>query len=186
VILLQKGDANAFKTLIEQYQSKVMNTALSMVQDHGAAEDITQEVFVTVYKTILSFQGNSSLSTWIYRITVNKCVDHIRTVQNRRRLGFLGLFSGKGYENLDPPDFFHPGITTENKEKSQYLFQAIYKLPEQQKTAFILAFIEELPQKDIAEIMGLSLKALESLLQRAKQKLRTELEHIYDRRKSNH
>jgi len=169
--------------LIHQFQPKVLNTALSMVQDTGIAEDITQEVFITVYKNILSFQEKSSLSTWIYKITINKCLDHIRIKSNRRKLGFSGLFSGHIVATPDPPDFIHPGVQAENRERSQYLFKAVYNLPEQQKTAFVLAYIESLPQKDVAEVMGISLKALESLLQRAKQRLREQLSDIYDRRK---
>jgi RNA polymerase sigma factor (sigma-70 family) len=158
-----------------------------MVQDHGMAEDITQEVFVTVYKSILSFNERSTISTWIYRITVNKCLDHLRAQKRQKNRGLLGmLFSRESGEPIhDKPVFEHPGIVLERREKSQYLFEAIETLPENQKTVFILAHIEELPQKDIADIMNMSLKAVESLLQRAKGNLRKKLTHIYDRRKTN-
>ena len=77
------------------------------------------------------------------------------------------------------PHFDHPGILLEQKEKARYLFEAIETLPENQKTVFVLAHVEELPQKDIAEIMDLSVKAVESLLQRAKGNLRKKLGIIY-------
>ncbi len=168
--------------LVADYRQKVFNTAISMVQDHGMAEDISQEVFVTVYKSILSFNGKSAISTWIYRITVNKCLDHLRA-KKRRKHGIIGqLFYGDTGEPVhDNPDFIHPGIQLERKEKSVYLFQAVESLPENQKTVFILAHIEELPQKEIAEIMSMSLKAVESLLQRAKGNLRKKLTHIYEK-----
>lgn len=158
-----------------------------MVQDHGMAEDITQEVFVTIYKSILSFNERSTLSTWIYRITVNKCLDHLRARKRQQSRGFLSmLFSRETGEPIhDNPVFEHPGIVAERREKSRYLFESIETLPENQKTVFILAHIEELPQKEIAEIMNMSLKAVESLLQRAKGNLRKKLTHIYDRRKTN-
>jgi len=179
---LRSGDGQAFRQLVAHYQQQVFNTAISMVQDHGMAEDITQEVFITVYRSILSFNEKSSISTWIYRITVNKCLDHLRAKKRQKRSGiFSQLFHTDTGEPLhEPPDFQHPGIQLELKEKAQYLFAAIATLPENQKTAFILAHIEDLPQKDIAEIMGLSVKAVESLLQRAKISLRKQLESYYN------
>ena len=162
----------------------MFNTAIGLVQDHGVAEDIAQEVFVTVFKSILSFNERSSMSTWIYRITVNKCLDHLRARNRQKRNGLSGmLFHTESGDPLhDKPTFDHPGILLEKKEKARYLFEAIESLPENKKAVFVLSQVEELPQKDIAEIMNLSIKAVESLLQRAKANLRKKLEHIYDRR----
>lgn len=152
-----------------------------MVQDETAAEDITQEVFVSVFRSVLSFNEQSQLSTWIYRITVNKCLDHIRSRERQRKYGFISRIFGS--EDLpDRPHFDHPGILLERKENGRYLFEAIATLPPNQKTVFVLAHIEELPQKEIAEIMGMTLKAVESLLQRAKGNLRKKLGDVYDRR----
>lgn len=162
------------------YQQKMFNTAISLVQDHGIAEDIVQEVFITVFKSILSFNDRSSLSTWIYRITVNKSLDHLRAKNRQKRGIFSGLFgSGNMEDHENKASFDHPGIKLEQKEHARYLFAAIETLPDNQKTVFILAHIEELPQKDIAEIVNLSVKAVESLLQRAKGNLRKKLAHIY-------
>jgi len=163
----------------------VFNTAIGMVQDHGLAEDITQEVFVTVFKSILSFNEQSSMSTWIYRITVNKCLDQLRARSRQKRQGiFSNIFqTDKGEVTHDKPAFDHPGIQLERKENARYLFEAIEPLPDNQKTVFVLAQVEELPQKEVAAIMNLSVKAVESLLQRAKGNLRKKLTHIYDRRK---
>ena len=178
---MRSGDQQAFKQLVDTYQQKVFNTAISMVQDHGMAEDITQEVFITVYKSLLSFNGRSGMSTWIYRITVNKCLDHLRAGNRKKRLGLISSLFHKdtGEEIHSKPHFDHPGILLEQKEKARYLFEAIESLPETQKTVFVLAHVEELLQKDIAEIMNLSVKAVESLLQRAKNNLRKKLRTIY-------
>jgi RNA polymerase sigma factor (sigma-70 family) len=172
---------------VEQHQLQVFNTAIGLVQDSGAAEDIAQDVFVTVFKSILSFNQKSSLSTWIYRITVNKSLDHLRARNRQKTHGFLGqLFHNDTGEAIhDKPNFEHPGVQLEQKENARYLFEAIETLPDNQKTVFVLAHIEELPQKDIAEIMNLSVKAVESLLQRAKGNLRKKLSHIYERRKND-
>ena len=151
-----------------------------MVQDHGLAEDIAQEVFVTVFRSVLSFNEHSSISTWIYRITVNKCLDHLRAKTRQKRSGFLSMLFNKDEQPLhDQPVFDHPGIQLERKENARYLFEAIETLPDNQKTVFILAHIEELPQKDIADIMNMSVKAVESLLQRAKANRRKKLAAVY-------
>jgi RNA polymerase sigma factor (sigma-70 family) len=165
----------------------VFNTAVSMLQDSATAEDIAQEVFITVYRSILSFNEKSLLSTWIYRITVNKCLDQLRAQKRQKQHGFFNMLFHKdsGEAMADKPVFDHPGVQLEKKEKSRYLFAAINTLPDNQKTVFILAHIEELPQKDIAEIMNLSLKAVESLLQRAKVNLRKKLSDVFDRRKQD-
>ncbi len=167
------------------YRQKVFNTAISMVQDEGVAEDITQEVFVTIFRSVLSFNEQSSLSTWIYRITVNKCLDHLRSKKRQRFTLFGQLFQKNGEPLSEPKTFDHPGIKLEQRENARYLFTAIEELPHNQKTIFILAHIEELPQKEIAEIMNMSLKAVESVLQRAKVNLRKKLSVYYDRRKTN-
>jgi RNA polymerase sigma-70 factor (ECF subfamily) len=140
-------------------------------------------VFIEVYRSLQNFSGNSTLSTWIYRITVNKCLDFLRKKQSRKRFGiFSGLFGNEGEQLHDKQHFDHPGVLLENKEKSMMLFGAIEQLPENQKTAFILFHLEDLPQKEIAVIMNTSPKAVESLIQRAKAGLREKLEKFYRQR----
>ncbi len=153
-----------------------------MVQDHGMAEDIAQEVFITVFRSVLSFNAHSSISTWIYRITVNKCLDHLRARQRQKKTGlFSSIFSNDIGDTLQNRAVFeHPGIKLEQRENARHLFAAIETLQHNQKIVFVLAYIEELPQKDIAEIMNLSVKAVESLLQRAKMNLRKKLSAVYE------
>ncbi|MEO8759512.1 MAG: RNA polymerase sigma factor [Bacteroidia bacterium] len=174
------------KQLVESYKGLVFNTAISFLQHREEAEDITQEVFIEVYQSLAKFKEQSSISTWIYRITVNKCLDHLRGKKRQKRFGFItNLFHHETGEVLHEISHFdHPGIELEKKEKANILFKAIEKLPENQKTAFILWHIEELPQKEIATIMQNSVKAIESLLLRAKTNLRKELEKIYPERRN--
>ena len=157
-----------------------------MVQHRQDAEDLTQDVFLAVHRSILSFQHQSSLSTWIYRIAVNRCLDHLRSGNRRKKHGIADTEPDR-LARLEIPDstsFEHPGVRLEQRENAKLLFGAIATLPENQKTAFILAHVEGLPQKEIGEIMELSLKAVESLLQRAKQNLRSQLSDYYERRKN--
>ena len=169
---LVNRDQSALKELYQDLGAKVYNTAISYVQDSSEAEEITQDVFLEVYKSAAQFKGKSSVSTWVYRITVNKSLDLLKYKKRSRR--FANLFS-LSETKIDLPHFDHPGILLENKDEARVLFEQIYLLPNQQKTAFILAYVEELPRGEIAEIMDLKLKAVESLLHRAKKNLREKL-----------
>lgn len=124
------------------------------------------------------------MTTWIYRITVNKCLDFLRKKNRKKRFGFMmELFHrDSGEVSIDKAHFDHPGILMEKKENARLLFAAIDLLKENQKTAFVLFHIEELSRKEIAEIMELSPKAVESLIQRAKAVLREKLGNYYKNR----
>jgi RNA polymerase sigma factor (sigma-70 family) len=163
---------------VDAHKTRVFNTAISFVQNNEDAEDISQEVFIEVYRSLPQFKEGSSISTWIYRITVNKSLDHLRKKKRHKRFGFLSslFYEDSGELIHDKHHFDHPGILMENKEKARYLFAAIETLPENQKTAFILFTIEDLSQKEIAEIMNTSSKAVESLIGRARLALRAKLE----------
>lgn len=175
------GSEPALAQLYAAFGSRVFNTALSYVQNSVDAEEVTQDVFVRIYQSAARFEGRSSVSTWIYRITVNQALDRLQHRKRQKRFGVvLGLFRGDSVEPaVEVPHFDHPGVVLEQKENARLLFQAIESLPEQQKTAFILSFVEDLPRQEVADVMQLSLKAVESLLQRAKANLRTRLEDFY-------
>lgn len=174
----------SFKEIVDANKSRVYNTAISFLQNREDAEDITQDVFIEVYYSLEKFKQQSALSTWIYRITVNKSLDLLRKKNRKKRFGFMSsIFNSEtGEINLDKGHFDHPGILLEKKENARILFAAIEVLSENQKTAFILFHIEELSQKEIAVIMDLSPKAVESLIQRAKGVLREKLGNLYKNR----
>lgn len=179
---LRMNDEKAFSTLVDLFSKKVYNTCMGMLQNIEDAEDVTQEIFITIHANILQFKEESSLSTWIYRISVNKCLEFIRKKNRKKRSGiFKSIFSSdreKAIENHS--DFIHPGIELENKERAQILFKAINLLSEQQRTAYILHKVEQVSYNEIAAIMELSLSAVESLLFRAKQNLRKHLATYYE------
>jgi RNA polymerase sigma-70 factor (family 1) len=183
---LQAGDKASFEFLYHRYKSKVYNTSISFVQNVEEAEEVTQDVFVELFRSANSYRADSSLSTWIYRITVNKSLDTLRQKKRKKRKGFLiSLFRKDEREpQIDVAHFDHPGVALENKELAQVLFRAIETLPNQQKSAFILSQVEGLPQQEIATILKISEKAVESLVQRAKANLKKKLQIFYpDRRK---
>lgn len=182
---LKLGDQAAFKKLVDTYGQQVFNTALSFVQHRETAEDIVQETFVEVYRSIQKFNEQAELGTWIYRIAVNKCLDYIRYAKRRKRFGFLISLTGSTQDKPLPDNaaFYHPGIAVEQKENAQILYAAVDTLNETQRTVFILVYIEDMSQKEVAAIMDLNVKAVESLLQRAKANLRKKLGNIYDIRR---
>ncbi len=169
---IAEGNRQAFRMFYDTYKSIVYNTVLSYLQNKEEAEEVTQDVFFTVFNKAGTFKGNSKVSTWIYRITVNKALNQIK----RRKKIPLSIDELKEHQ---PIEFIHPGVQLENQEKAKYLFAAIENLVEKQKTAIILSFIEDLPRQEVAQIMNTSLKSVESLLQRAKTNLKKQLKEMY-------
>ncbi len=143
----------------------VYNTALGILQNAEDAEDTAQEVFMQVYESINSFKEESKFSTWVYRITVSKAMDHIRKKKRKKRFAFIQSLYGKNDGvMIEPPDFFHPGVSIENKENAAVLFKAVQELSANQKTAFVLSKMEGLSYVEIGEVMNLSESAVDALI----------------------
>ena len=173
---LKEGDENAFKFLVENYKSIVFNTTLPIIQNSEEADDISQEVFIQIYKSINGFKGNSSLSTWIYRITISKCFEHLRFKKRKKRFTqIINLFREDG-TLIDIPQFEHPGVQLEKKEDAKLLFEAIESLNDEQKTAYTLKNIQGLSYNKISKVMYKSTSSIESLIFRAKKNLKKYLE----------
>ncbi|AUP80790.1 RNA polymerase sigma factor [Flavivirga eckloniae] len=179
---LRNHNANAYGKLLDDFQDKVFATCISFVPNKEDAEDIAQEVFVEVFNSIYKFKGNSKLSTWIYRIATNKCLEFIRKKSAKKRFAFLQSIMGNEIP-LDKSKYFtemnHPGIIMENKEKSETLFLAINQLSEEQRTVFTLSKIDGMSNKEIGEIIKKSVSSVESLMFRAKKNLQGLLENFY-------
>ncbi|WP_226789125.1 RNA polymerase sigma factor [Polaribacter porphyrae] len=179
---LKEGKQSAFSQLLDDYQQKVFSTCISFVPNKEDAEDIAQEVFLEVFKSISKFKGNSKLSTWIYRIATNKCLEFIRKKNTKKRFAFMQSIMGNEIP-FDKTNYFtefkHPGILLENKEKSETIFRAINTLPESQKVIFTLAKIDGKSYQEIVEITGRSLSSVESIMFRAKKSLKEKLANFY-------
>ena len=175
------GDQRSFKQFYELFHERVYNVCLSHLQNTSDAEEVTQDVFIDVFNNAATFKGNAAVSTWVYRIAVNKSVDKIRYNNRQKRFSFVtSIFSKDTGEVIHhPPEFNHPGVVFEQKENAAKLFAAIAQLPENQKAAFVLKQIEGLSQREVAEVLEVSEKAVESLLQRAKTGLRKILGELY-------
>ncbi|MFT5257658.1 MAG: RNA polymerase sigma factor (sigma-70 family) [Arenicella sp.] len=179
---LQKGNQSAFGQLLDTYQQKVFGTCISFIPNKEDAEDVSQEVFIVVFKSIHQFKENSKLSTWIYKIATNKCLEFIRKKNAKKRFSFMQTLLGNEIP-LDKTNYFtevnHPGILLENQEKSALIFKAIDTLTESQRIIFTLAKIDEKSYQEIVEITGKSLSSVESILFRAKKALQQKLENFY-------
>ena len=174
---LKDGNEAAFKYLVDTYQDRVYNTAIGIVQNAEDAEDVAQEVFIQVYRSIHSFKGEAKLSTWLYRIATTRALDLLRSRKSKKRAGIMQRLFGEGNEPIhEAPDFHHPGVALDQKENASRLFRAIAQLPDNQKTAFTLHKLEDLSYKEVSEVMKTSVAAVESLMHRAKLNLRKILE----------
>ncbi|MFD2932371.1 RNA polymerase sigma factor [Spirosoma flavum] len=177
----RQGEEAAFRQFYGKTKSRVFNLALSYVRSREDAEEITQDVFVEIIRSVDTFKGDASITTWLYRITINKSLDFLKYQKRQKRFAFLtSLFdphSGKAL--YQPTDFFHPGIALENQENAAALFRAIDKLPDKQKTAYLLTRVEGLSTIETAGVMAISVGAIESLLQRATANLKKQLAAFY-------
>ena len=177
---LKQGDEAAFKTIVDTWQDMVYNTAIGIVQNAEDAEDIAQEVFVQVYQSVSSFKGDSKFSTWLYRITVTKSLDHQRRKKRKKRFAFVRSLFGEDNEVvIHPPDFHHPGVALDKKEDAATLFGAINLLPEHQRVAFTLHKLEGLSYQEVSEVMKTTVSSVESLMHRAKTNLKKSLAGYY-------
>ena len=158
----------------------VYNVALNYLQNFEDAEEVTQDVFIKVNQSIHTFKEESTIKTWIYRITINQSLDFIKKKNSKKRFFSFGRKTDNEYEYLNSSNFEHPGVLIENQENAKILFEIINTLPENQKTAFILTKVDGLSNPEVAEIMELSISAIESLIFRAKNTLKEKLSNKFE------
>ena len=170
------GNDPFFRNLIEKYQTMVFRTAMGFVHSKEDAEDITQDVFVFIFNSLDSFQYKSTLSTWIYRITLNTSINFVN--KHRVKNFFVGIEDTLTTFFHRTPEHQDPHAQLEEEELKKSIKNAIDTLNDKQKTAFVLSRYDDLPQREIAEIMGISEGAVEQLLQRAKTNLRKKLRFL--------
>ncbi len=182
---LQQGNEQAFKQLVENYQKLVVNTCFGMVHNTEDAEDIAQEVFIEVFRSIQNFRADSKISTWLYRIAVNRSLNFIRDNKRKKWVHSIeelvkGISRQVGeIQNINNET---PVSELEKSQRAKILHAAIDSLPENQKTAFTLNKYEDLSYKEISEVMNLSVSSVESLIHRAKIKLQEKLYLCYKKK----
>ncbi len=181
---IKSKDLNSFKVLVDEYQKKVLNTCNRFVNNKEDAEDLTQEVFIEVYRSISGFRGDSKLSTWIYRIAVTKSPDFLRKKKRKKRFGIMKNVLGEEtlQVELKAYDTLNPVTQAENQYRIKILNEALEKLPENQRVAFTLSKYDELSYREIAEILETTISAVESLIHRAKNNLKKRLHNYYEKK----
>lgn len=166
--LLKAGSESEFKKLFESQGERILNTAFYLLGNTEDAEDITQEVFKSVFTGINSFKEEADIKTWIYRITINKCNEFVRKQNRKKRKGILlSLWNVEVIPTADTPEMAM--ILTEEEIQ---LWNLINKLPDKQRVALTLFALDELSYQEIANSMSLSVSAVESLLFRARNNLK--------------
>lgn len=158
-----RGDRDAFTTLAGHYLPVIGGYAVRMLQVPSAAEDVAQETLLRLWLKAGNYNSQkSSLSTWLHQIAYHLCVDYLR---------LRGRFAAETDPPTDDPTTHTDAIYTANETDAK-LRQALSELPLTQRTALILTYYQGLTNREVAEIMGVSVRALESLLVRARQRLR--------------
>jgi RNA polymerase sigma factor (sigma-70 family) len=165
---LRNGEAKEFNKLTFMLTGKVLNLAYHLTGNKEDAEDITQEVFIAVFKGLPNFKGASEVSTWVYSITVNKCKEKTRRDLRQKRKGIN--------VPLEKVDFFLSSQSTDVEliqlEEEARMRNILLRIPEKQRIAFTMFTMEEFSYLEIAQAMNLSLSAVESLLFRARVNLK--------------
>tara|TARA_B100001939_G_scaffold346979_1_gene367226 strand:+ start:3722 stop:4321 length:600 start_codon:yes stop_codon:yes gene_type:complete len=168
ILRVGKGDRTAYKMLVDRHLATHLAFAARLLGSNQDAEDVMQEAFVRIWKHAGNWDParNAKFTTWFYRIVMNLCLDVLRKHK-----------PGDDLENAHDVTSEEPSAEEEmdRQQKSHRLREALESLPERQKTAVVLCYLEELSNKEAAHIMGVSVNAMEALLVRARRKLATVL-----------
>jgi RNA polymerase sigma-70 factor (ECF subfamily) len=166
---ISEKDLTAFQKLVEHHKAFVYNTCYNLIGNHQQAEETAQDVFLQVYKSASAFRHQSKVSTWLYRIAVNRSLNVIR--RNRRSRWIKSLIA----EEIEETRGLEPDKLLEKKEMKDLLKAAVDSLPEKQRTVFILNKYENLSPREIADILGVSSNSVEVRVHRAKINLQKKL-----------
>lgn len=173
---IKAGDVNRFEELVDKYKDNVYNMAFHMTGSSQEEQDLAQEIFLLIYKNISNFNGESALSTWIYRISLNRCLDWQRKQQRRSKFILPILY--KNNEELNDPmenlSTQQPGPEEQLLRNEQYqeLHNGIKELPEKYQKVIILYHFQQMPYQRIAEILDIPARTVETQLYRGKQRLK--------------
>lgn len=164
-----KGDVQAFEELMQSHESRIYAIALRMMGNREDAQDCAQEAMVRIYRAMGSFKGQSALATWIYRITMNTCLDELRR-RKARKVTSLDSLVDTGWSPTDTGDT--PEEHGLRVEKQNALNQAIQSLPDDMRAAIILRDVKGYSYDEIASILDANVGTIKSRISRGREKLR--------------
>lgn len=181
---LRNRDRDAFNDLVSEYKDRLLNVCYGYLKDIDDAEDLTQEVFVEVYRTISNFKEESSLFTWMYRIAISRSLDELKKRGSLKRAAFFEKRIRSEAADIEmsqtASDLPTPEEDITQKQQQKFIQDCLNELPETQRTAFVLSQQDGVSYKEIAAIMNKSLSSIESLVHRSKQNLRKSMEANYE------
>ena len=170
------GDEDACAELVAEHQRMVYQLSLNLLSDHNEALDLSQEVFLRVFRTLHGFRGQSALRTWIYRIVINQARNRQRWWRRRHRSSQVSLDEHlQQFGDVESKGDVLPDRLLASKETSALIWQALDRLPFDQRTALILREVDGLRYDEIAFSLGVAVGTVKSRLTRARQALRAEL-----------
>jgi len=180
MVAVANGDRFAFEILVSRHQTRILNTAYRFIGDRTDAEDLAQEVFLRIWQAARRYKPTAKFTTWAYRITANLCINELKSAR-RKRLFRFDLPKKKTHTQVDE-NFTENGQKVPSPEslllaaeEKRQIWVAIQSLPANQRMAVVLKRYEGLSYAEIAEILGCSVSAVDSLLVRAKRSLRKKL-----------
>lgn len=169
-----KGDMQSFEELMYQYEKKVYNVALRVFKNPEDAKDISQDVFIKIYKNLDKFDNKSSFSTWIYRITTNTCIDELRKRKGKETVSIdndieddEGRFKREFADNEPTPE-----EKVISKEGESEIIKSMNTLSDEHRTIIVMRDIEGLSYTEISEIIGVSIGTVKSRISRARLQLK--------------
>ena len=176
----KRGDEKAFRMLMERYQRRIYALAYGMVRDREQAMDITQEVFIKVYRFLGTFQGNSSFYTWLYRIAMNKCIDHIRRRKKGEGFEFNDAVRRRepdDHEALVLPTYFdsNPLNAAARRELAEQIQKALDSLSPNHRAILVLREVEGMSYSEIAKTLKIHKGTVMSRLFHARRNLQRAL-----------
>jgi RNA polymerase sigma-70 factor, ECF subfamily len=181
MLRVKAGDDSAFDYLVQKYRRPMIGFMYRMARNTAAAEDLSQEVFLRVYRSRANYEASAKFSTWLYRIATNLGVNHARDTRHERPENTVQLDEPDS-ETGTTPDLADKEQTVEEKilrrERLAAIRQKVEALPERQKLAVLMHKYQEMDYKQIAEVLKLSESATKSLLFRAYETLRTQLKEF--------
>ncbi|BBO80345.1 RNA polymerase sigma factor [Desulfosarcina ovata] len=170
---LQRGDDWAFQLLVRRYRKKIFSIAFGITLDAEESQDIVQEVFLQVYRSIHNFRNDASLSTWLRRITVNRCLNWKRRWARRFKWLHLPLGSDDDESRIDPKsDLPSPEAHVSDAQTQAQIDAALKQLPHHARTVFVLREVEGLSYEEIADVTGVKLGTVRSRLFHARKRLK--------------
>ncbi|MBC3847057.1 sigma-70 family RNA polymerase sigma factor [Winogradskyella echinorum] len=171
ITAIEKGDTKAYAQLVDRYKDLVYTLAIRMLKHKEEAEEVAQDTFIKVFKSLGKFKGDSKFSTWIYKVTYNTCLDRIK--KNKKHFNDVAI-DEYTFNKLDTIDNALDNIIKE--EKSTLIKQCINKLPEDSSALLTLFYFEELSLDEISKIINLEANTVKVKLFRARKKLAVILE----------